>query len=220
MNFLYRSYDLSVDCAYIIHLPGNQESLSMAQRCRWSCDRVGMPCQLYTAFDGTGTELKIPEHLAQAGWYRWLKVTDHHLSMAEIACALSHISLWVKCMEQDRPLVVLEHDAIMLKPYQTHPVYNAINYLGCKQQLETAGGSIIPPLSSINKNWYFINRAHAYAIDPAAAKNLFQLVLQRGIFESLDIMMKIDDVAVIQSDLYAYDEPGLTTIATRKKDTK
>lgn len=220
ISSLYRSYDMKVDQAYIIHLPNNSTSQALSARCLESCKKVSMPASLYEGFDATGKEMTVPDHLKQQSWYKWLKVTDHHLSTTEVACALSHIALWVKCMELDRPIVILEHDAVMLQPYLHHQAYNAVVYLGCSKQLKDTSGSLIPPFSSINKNWFFINRAHAYAIDPAVAKKLFTMVLDRGIFESLDIMIRADDVAIVQTGMFAYDAPGLTTIVNRKKDEK
>lgn len=218
MESLYRSYNMEVASAYVIALSKNTVSLDLANRCLASCVQAQMPAQLYEGFDGTTGTVCAPSHLHNAGWYKWLKVTDHHLSSTEVACTLSHIALWVKCMELDRPVVILEHDAVMTQAYLHHQAYNAVVYLGCKEQLTQQSGALVPPLSSINKNWFFINRAHAYAIDPAVAKRLFGIVLERGIFESLDIMIKADDVAIIQTGMFAYDCPGETTITQRKQD--
>lgn len=217
MNSLFRNYDTNVSQAHIIYLPKVPTSLLMANRCLRSCNDVGQKASLYEGFDGTSGIINVPKHLENQSWVKWLKITDHEQSVAEIACSLSHISLWVKCMEEDRPLIVLEHDAIMVKPYKTHMIYNGISYLGCREQQQMTNFTPIPPHSSINKNWHFINRAHAYCIDPPVAKRLFTNVLDRGIFESADIMIKSDDVAIVQFGLYAYEEPGQTTIVERKK---
>lgn len=218
-NFLYNSYDLSVEGAYIIHVPTNYNSYDMALRCLESCKKINYKASLYEGFDGTGSELIIPEHLKNQSWYKWLKVTDHLQSLGEVACSLSHISLWVKCMELDRPIVILEHDAIMVKPYLIHQVYNGLVYLGSVENLRdpTLEQNLIPRHSAINKNWNFINRAHAYSIDPAAARKLFTCVLSRGIYESADVMIRADDVAIIQTGFYAYELVGETIIKTRKK---
>lgn len=218
-TFLYNSYNLNVEGAYIIHVPDNYNSLDMAQRCLDSCRKINYNATLYEGFDGTGTELKIPEHCKNQSWYKWLKVTDHYQSLAEVACSLSHISLWVKCMELDRPIVILEHDAIMVKPYTVHEIYNGIVYLGSVDNLRNPNleKNTIPMHSAINKNWNFINRAHAYSIDPAAARKLFTCVLSRGIYESADVMIRTDDVAIIQTGFYAYELVGETIIKTRKK---
>lgn len=215
-KFLYQSYDRKISNAYIIHVPNNLTSTTLAQRCLDSCKKINYPAILWPGFDGTGDDIIIPDNIRHQSWYKWLKVTDHQQSLSEIATSLSHISLWVKCMELDSPIVILEHDAIMVKPYTEHAIYNGIVYLGSKENLHTNKQSLIPLLSSINNNWHFINRAHAYAIDPAVAKKLFVQVLDRGIYESADVMIRTDDVAIIQTDLYAYDEPGETIIKVRK----
>jgi hypothetical protein len=219
MKSLYNSYDFSIENSYIIYLPNNEISFTLAQRCLASCQNQHHSAQLYEGFDGTSTELKVPYHLQNQSWYKWLKITDHYQTLGEVACSLSHISLWVKCMELDRPIVVFEHDAILVKPYKIHQIYNGIVYLGGKEELTNPRDKsiLLPWFSSINKNWNFINRAHAYSIDPAAARKLFSCVLSRGIYESADVMLRADDVAIIQTDFYAYEDPGPTTIVTRKK---
>ncbi len=218
-NFLNSSYNLNVSGAHIIYVANNQTSEDLAYRCLESCKKINFNADLYQGFDGTGNELIVPDHLKNQSWYKWLKVTDHYQSLAEVACSLSHISLWVKCMEQDQPLVILEHDAIMVKPYMKHEIYNGIVYLGSQADLKIPKkyDNIIPQFSAINANWNFINRAHAYSIDPAVARKLFTNVLDRGIYESADVMIKTDDVAIIQTGFYAYDLPGETIIKTRKK---
>lgn len=218
-NLFYHSYNLNVSQAYIIHVKDNPVSVDLAQRCLNSCNKINFKASLYEGFDGTGKEIIVPDHIKHQSWYKWLKITDHYQSLAEVACSLSHISLWVKCMEEDQPLVILEHDAIMVKPYVKHEIYNGIVYLGSQSDLRDTEkfNKLIPEFSAINKNWNFINRAHAYAIDPAAARKLFTNVLDRGIYESADVMIKADDVAIIQTGFYAYDLPGETIIKTRKK---
>jgi hypothetical protein len=57
-------------------------------------------------------------------------------------------------------------------------------------------------------------RAHAYAIDPAIAKNLVSYVIQQGIATSLDAIMRSDIFPIVQDGIYAYDNNlGLSTIS-------
>ena len=217
MKSLNKSFNTEVLGAFIIHLPKVPISVQLAERCLETCDSVGQKAELFEGFDGTSGNIDVPKHLENQSWVKWLKVTDHFQSSTEIACSLSHIALWVKCMEEDRPLIILEHDAIMVKPYNNHPVFNAISYLGCHEQLGCHHLPITPAHSSINHNWHFINRAHAYCVDPQVAKRLFINVLDRGIFESADVMIKCDDVAIVQLDFYAYDsDSGYSTQPMRK----
>lgn len=213
MNSLLKKYETKVSGAYIIYLPNVPKTVEMAERCLETCKLVGQKAELFEGFDGTTGEIKVPKHLENQSWVKWMKVTDHFQSPTEIACSLSHIALWVKCMEEDRPLIILEHDAMMVKSYDTHDFYNAIAYLGCREQIGLTDLPKIPMHSTVNHNWHFINRAHAYCVDSQVSKRLFLNVLDRGIFETSDVMIKCDDVAIVQNGFYAYDKPdGFSTL--------
>lgn len=218
---LYFSYDLSVESAYVITLKNHKESERLSAGAQFSCRSVGMPFQVWDAFDGTdGKKIVVPEHSKDSSYLKWLKVFDHHLSITEIACFFSHFSLWTRCIELDRPIVILEHDAIMVRPYVNHQGFNTIQYLG---GVEQKSGSMavqppIPPHGTLNRNYHFICRAHAYSIDPVVAKNMVSYVIQRGICESLDVILRADIFNISQDGLYAYDRFEGTTIVDRKKD--
>lgn len=218
MDSLYWSHDMNnVYGAFIIRVQGNETSETLAQRCAASCDQVGQLYEYWDAYDGIAGEIKPPSHHNTV--MDLLKVTNHYLTRGEVACALSHISLWVKCIQLDRPIVILEHDAIMLKPYKIHPLYNSIGYLGGVEQAQK-GWQVksIPPFASDGPNYHFICRAHAYAIDPIVAKNMLSHVIKMGIYTSLDMIIRADIFQIHQFDLYAYDSFAGTTIPGRPRE--
>lgn len=201
---LFFSYNLEVDKAYIIRVKGHEKSERLARRCADSCGQVGMSYQFWDAYDGLGGELKPPAHHGQV--MNLIKVTDHYLTRGEVACALSHISLWAKCVEQDKPLVILEHDAVMVQPYLKHNVFNSICYLGSNEQVNQGWGVYpTPPHASEGPNYHFICRAHAYAIDPAVAKNMLAYVIKMGICAPLDILIRADIFPIHQMGVFAFD---------------
>jgi hypothetical protein len=219
MKSLFYSYDMNVDKAYIIRIKGNPISEEKAKNCAESCLNVGMPFDFWDAYDGTGDFIKTPDHLSNDQIMSCIKLTDHYLVRAEVCCALSHISLWAKCVIQDKPIVILEHDAIMVRPYLTHTVFNSIAYLGCNEQAQK-GWNIFPtpPHGTDGPNYHFILRAHAYAIDPAVAKNMLAHVLQYGISKSLDVVLRADIFPIHQIGLFAFDDQdGKTTIEGRSE---
>lgn len=217
MKSLYFSYDMAVDRAYIIRVKGHEVSERKAADCAKSCSDVGMPYQFWDAYNGTGLVIEAPDSLVGHPTMACLKVVDHYLTRTELACALSHISLWAKCVEDDKPLVVLEHDAVMVAPYRQHSIYNSICYLGAREQVEQGWGiHPTPPHASEGPNYHFICRAHAYAIDPAVAKNMLAHVIRNGICGPLDIMLRADLFPIHQFGLFAYDrEDNQTTITGR-----
>jgi GR25 family glycosyltransferase involved in LPS biosynthesis len=211
---------MNVNTAFIIRLKNNSTSERLAERCAVSCRKVGQNFQFWDAYDGTSGEIQIPpDHHTPI--LDLIKVTDHYATRTEVATALSHISLWAHCVLTDKPIIILEHDAIMLKPYTYHQVYNSISFLGSKEQYEQ-GWQVMatPPHASEGPNYHFMCRAHAYAIDPAVAKNMLSHVIKYGIFAPLDIMVRADVFPIHQTGLYAYDksETENTTILGRPKE--
>lgn len=220
LNLNY-SYDREVHSAYIIRLQGNETSERLGKRCFESCKNVNMPVEYWDAYDGTDSRgIRIPKMHQGKAYMSWLKWVDHELSLTEVSCALSHISLWAHCIELDKPIVILEHDAIMLKAFKEFPFFNSVVYLGgTEQQKQNWPVYLTPPHATKGNNYHFMCRAHAYAIDPQIAKNLFAYVLKNGINESLDILIRADIFSIVQYELFAYDEPEIenTTIVGRKK---
>lgn len=204
MKSLFFSYNTKVDRAYIIRVKGNKNSEDQALRCAATCNQVKMPFQFWDAYNGISDEIVTPDH--HNAVMNMIKVTDHYLTRGEVACALSHISLWAKCVEQDQPLVILEHDALMVAPYEQHAVFNSIAYLGCNEQVKQGWGVYAtPPHASEGPNYHFICRAHAYGIDPAVAKNMLAHVIKYGICAPLDIILRADIFPIHQMGVFAYD---------------
>jgi GR25 family glycosyltransferase involved in LPS biosynthesis len=78
--------------------------------------------------------IKVPEMLKGQAFINFLRLRRADLLMTQIACFLSHYSLWCMCLDKDQPIVILEHDAIMVKKYLRHNYYNNIVYMGgCEQ---------------------------------------------------------------------------------------
>lgn len=211
--------NMSVDKAYVITVIDNEISESLTNRCIESCSGVGMPVEKWAAFDGTKGQIITPQHSIGKDWVEWVKQYDLELSVTEVACVLSHMSLWAHCATINKPIVVLEHDAIMLQAYYNHIGYNQIAYLGCIEQARLGWQvSPTPPQAAKNEHYRYMLRAHAYAIDPFVARNLLAYFIKYGICESLDISIRADQFSIIQPGLYAFDLPHeQTTITDRKK---
>ena len=232
MNY-YNSYEMDVEGTYIISIQGNKVSEQLTQQSLASCKEVGQPnVQVFPAFDATDSPVKIqdhdlgkpigemgtikvPEMLKGQAFLNFLRLRRSDLLMTQIACFLSHYSLWCMCLDKDRPIVILEHDAIMVRQYLKHKYYNNIVYMGGVEQAKF--GKLIysvPPHASDHKGLdRFICRAHAYAIDPAIAKNLVSYSIHHGLITTADAIMRCDMFGIVQDGVYAYDKPhGLSTI--------
>lgn len=204
--------------AYIITLKNNPTSQRLSQRCQQSCQEVGQPYHVWDAFDGTSQEYIVyPDHAKDQDHYRFLKQMNDKLTITEVATILSHYSLWAHCVKIDIPIVILEHDAIMVNKYIWHDGWNQINYLGNFSQIKT-GWPSFPPHSAATKNYKFICRAHAYAVDPAVARQLLSHVVRFGLSAPADMLIRADLFPLVQTGFYAFDAPEETTITGRKDD--
>lgn len=220
----YNNYSLEVEGAYIISLPGNQTSEECTQRCITSLEKVGMKYYVYPGFDGTSGVLKTPEHLKGQDWLKWLKIDDHLLSTSEIGCTLSHIALWAHCVAINRPIVILEHDALMYKKYTHMPNFCCIENLGhifwvneymasknipnteaLIDHLKTDGTAVnrnYPALNVTNENYLYQMGHHCYAIDPFAAKKMLVQFLKQGLTMPNDAMASVNNITIYGTGLY------------------
>ena len=241
MNY-YNKHEMGIEGTYIISIQGNKVSEQLTQQCWESCEKVGQPnVQVFPAFDATGSKvkvqnndlgkpigelgtIKVPEFLEGQAFLNFLRLKRCDLLMTQIACFLSHYSLWCMCLDKDRPIVILEHDAVMVKQYLRHNYLNNIVYLGgCEQIRGTLKcEDTIPPHASDQQGLdRFICRAHAYSIDPFMAKNLVSYAIHHGIITTADAMMRYDMFGIVQNGVYAYENPhDLSTITEDGKVAK
>lgn len=225
LNLNYK-YETKINSTYIIRMQNNMISQLLAKRCYDSCISVNQPNVYYfDAIDGSDNKNIIVPDSSFSPILKLIKHPNTMMTISEVACFLSHILLWSKCVELDEPIVILEHDAIMVNSYTVHPFLTAISYLGCIEQANTINGNgqfplsfPMPPHGQLTPNFRFMLRAHAYSIDPMIARQLVAKVIKYGIFTSADVFIRADEFSIIQEGFYAYDLPGKTTIPDRVEE--
>jgi hypothetical protein len=147
--------------------------------------------------------------LKNKDYFDWVKLHTTNITTSQIAAAMSHFSLWCHCITIDKPIIILEHDAIMLEKLNFFPFYNTIQYLGSIEQVNGLPVYITPPHgTAYNRKLRFICRAHAYAVDPQVCKHLVTRFIQEGISmtSTADMFMRADIFSIIQHGVYAYDK--------------
>lgn len=249
-SFLNRDYnwDNGIAETCIIGLANNAASIEQAESALSSCKYVGQEnARIFHGYDGTDREsIVTPQWLSNreemlpgyAGDFvrtkqyaynvmSWIKVLDTALSVTEVACALSHISLWLHCININKPIVILEHDAYMLRPFTSMTYTNSIEYLGHSIELpqlyKQAGVSSyleliahyretgqypeqtarLPVTMVINYNFLFSHGLHAYAIDPFMARRLFARLLTDGLINPIDVVVEVSEFELVQTGVYA-----------------
>lgn len=200
---------------FIIRLSDHSQSSILAQRCWDSCQEHGIEAGFWSAIDGTrGDQLIFPPDLAYPNIINLLVIKNELLSRPVVAVFLTHLQLWCHCVTLDKPITILEHDAVVMRPIPDHPWSNCIHYLGHSDQLPN--NLAVPPYftglrrpDGLREHRYrFMAGAHAYSIDPDIARRLIADAIARGLDRPLDMFIEVDRYAVIQTGVYAINVDG------------
>ena len=239
LNILYNRTKQIAE-TLIITVPNNKNSLMCAKRALDSCIALGQPNpSIFWGYDGTDKKLiKTPEHLKHSDTMQLLKVMDTTLSITEVSCLLSHIAAWIHCIKINQPIVILEHDSIMLKPFTYLLVNNTLEYLGHVGELAkeiniadveemqnylksgqythkpAARYLNIPLTQMVNVNYLLILGLHNYAIDPIMARKLVSYVIKYGLVNPADAIIEQHDFTLVQTGTYAVQSPDAESTST------
>jgi GR25 family glycosyltransferase involved in LPS biosynthesis len=115
--------------AYVITLMNNEYSNQVADRCIASAAQFGLGVEKFYGIEKeralsvmTGCELEWTwakdntqeRYCPVTGLYQFPYTTSDF--RAKVGCSMSHYLLWKRCVEFDEPLLILEHDAVFLRP--------------------------------------------------------------------------------------------------------
>lgn len=213
----------------ILTVPNSNKSIACANRALHHCVLVEQPnpC-IFWGYDGTDKKtIKTPDHLKNCTAMQLVKVMDTTLSVPEVACFLSHIAAWIHCIKINKPVVILEHDSIMLRAFTKLTFTNCLEYLGhiadLSNQIGIHNTAIlekylasnqhchrpfkkyldVPLTQLVNANYLLILGLHNYAIDPIVAKKLISYVVKYGIVNPADAIIEQHEFALVQTGTYA-----------------
>lgn len=139
--------------AYVITLKGDEYSERVASRCIQSAEEHSLVVSNFYGVDRKQARSVMVEHNLEWSWannntkartcpttglyqfpYTAADTTLADLD-SKIGCSMSHYLLWKYCIERNEPLLILEHDAVFLKPLPE------INFKGICQINDPAGAT-------------------------------------------------------------------------------
>jgi len=202
---------------YVITIETNSESIKASERCISSANQFGLDTEIFNAYTPRHDPLKILEGngINTKGFHR-----PSHNSYIDAAagCFLSHFTLWKKCIEINKLIIIFEHDAIIINEIP----FNILDGIGFDKLInlgEPAHGSIKTPkfigvglLQSSNK----LYGSHAYAVKPAGALELINKAKTHA--NPVDLFLNIFDFPFLE-ELYPWPvitELKFSTIQTNR----
>jgi GR25 family glycosyltransferase involved in LPS biosynthesis len=177
---------------FVITIKDNPLSVASADRCIATAKRFGVEVEYFNAYTPTNSnisqEMKL-ENIPEAGFIEKYSRKDNCMS-----AFLSHYTLWKRAAELNVEVTIFEHDAVIVNNIPDNLRYQGCINLGAPSygRFNTPTALGVGPLVS---KPYFPG-AHAYRVNPAAAKSLIaaakvmgrptDVFLNRGTFAWLE----------------------------------
>lgn len=157
--------------SYIITMLNHKKSVQSTKRCIESAKQFGYYPKVFKAITPEDKPLEIlkkynmPLHKFKAN-AKYSKLEP------SICCFLSHYELWKICVENNQPILVLEHDAIFKSKLPENLIFQKLVNLG----KPSYGQYNVPNKEGMydlfSKNGGYLPGTHAYIVSPDAAKSL------------------------------------------------
>jgi len=124
---------------------------------------------------------------------------------ARIGCALSHYTLWKRCINMDEPLLILEHDSVFQNKIDFDPEFSKYDILGINNPIGCTFKSreyyqhiidnkqlteMRPPKLAPDNVPQGLAGNSAYIIKPNGAKHMLKLVKEFGLWPNDAIMCR------------------------------
>ena len=148
---------------YIIYLPEFSNSVEWADYALNTGRKNLWPVELYKGINGHNATLN--DYGLKI--FKFKKALRYMKRPGTLGCFLSHYLLWRKCVEENNPIHIFEHDVEFIKPYKSIEFNSLIKYEGFKKTKPIQPG-----------NWW--EGARAYTIKPHAASKIIDWVHTNG----------------------------------------
>jgi GR25 family glycosyltransferase involved in LPS biosynthesis len=216
--------------AFIIRKPNDELSEKLADECSISLKNFGIE-----PFKFDGVYFNHDEIISKKNLKFFEKMKQHRKESLGIkGCFLSHFLLWEKCLELNEPIMILEHDALMIRPLPTnilnlfthHCILDyAVHYLNYEEIIANECDLKITEYSRINSekfgfkdiNQNHVRGSHAHIVTPLGAKTIIESVRKFGILPSDACVNRYYTSYVTIDPLIARCHPFFSNEKNRKK---
>lgn len=155
--------------AFVITMIENSKSVKAAERCIASAKKFGIDAEVHSAMTpekGAIAEANIKE--VPLGGFK----EDYSRFENCLSAFLSHLSLWEKCVKLNEPIIIFEHDAVVVNDIPSSSQYNMLMNIGKPSYGMYNTGNTIGTNLLFSKK--YLPGAHAYTLKPAAADELIR----------------------------------------------
>jgi hypothetical protein len=191
MNLVPNYSDFGISDVIVLQGPMHKRATSSAERFGYSLHLI----ESFNFLDRTEVsphaydnvkikEVFPPLYYESQEWTNQVRLKSR-LNHNQVCRILTHMAAWSKCMSMGKPCIILEHDAILMEPLKEHVPRNSIHCLSDDKPLFH------------NSNWPCMGEPFAYSVDNHSAKRLFNKVMEEGLVDPLEVMIRLDQFMII-----------------------
>jgi GR25 family glycosyltransferase involved in LPS biosynthesis len=178
--------------SFVIRKPNDEMSEKFADECIASAKQFGITVEKFNGvYDNHDAILEEKDIRC------YPKMKDAKKTKGFKGCFLSHYLLWEKCIELDEPVMIFEHDALMIRPlpanildlFTHHCILDHAIHLNNYEGIIAQNGPLtvkeypqitneLPGYSKINHT--HVRGSHATIITPLGAKTIIRSVKKYG----------------------------------------
>ena len=178
--------------SFVIRLLDNEVSEGLAKECINSGKGFGLRIIPFNGIYGEENIEKKHRDLRISPWKS--KMKKGRLGVK--GCFISHYSLWLECIRVHQPIIIFEHDAVLLRPIPVNilsqfdeflmldpynkmrPEYKDLHSIESKERIEEYFNNDATPKYGVMEQYAM--GLQAYIIKPKAALKLIKHVSQKG----------------------------------------
>ena len=194
--------------AFVITVKDNEHSEAAADRCIKSAARYDLEVEKYYGYNHNDDVIKIAQDEGIISIDRFR--TNEYSRMPNVLAAfLSHRSLWKKCNIEEKPIIIFEHDAVVVDMVPVNAPFKHVMSIG-KPSYGKYNTPMILGIGPLKSKPYFPG-AHAYMVRPSGANMLLKTASQKA--EPTDIFLNMYNFPWLQ-EYYPWPVETIDTFST------
>ena len=194
--------------AFVITVEGNEHSEKTADRCIRSASKVDIHVEKYYGYNSTHDVADIANKEGILSIDRF-KTNEFSRFPNVLAAFLSHRSLWKKCHIEEQPIIVFEHDAVVVDEIPVNSPFKHVMTIG----KPSYGNFNVPNTLGVGpliSKPYFPG-AHAYMMRPSGASMILRTAANKA--EATDVFFNKFNFPWLQ-EYYPWPVMAVDTFST------
>ena len=179
--------------AFVITVKDNEKSEEAADRCIKSAARFGIEAEKHYGYNAKDDVISVAKEEGILSIDRF-RTNEFSRFPNVLAAFLSHRSLWKKCHLEEKPMIIFEHDAVVVDTIPVNTPFKHLVSIG----KPSYGKFNIPSVIGLGplKSKPYLPGAHAYMLKPSGANQLLRAAVQKA--EPTDIFINMYNFPWVQ----------------------